>query len=124
MVVRNQPISGKEAPRRRHCSPGRFRQQVSFLRRQFLQDSELPFTDLLTEDVIVQALTVINGWLDRIFTSLVTLWVFDAHLALTPKDQLPCYSLRLRQRADGLVLFVLQHGDQSRHRGRSCPFRP
>ncbi len=53
-----------------------FREQVRFLRRQFLQDGELPFTDVLTEEVIAQALTAIRGWLDRIFSPLVTLWVF------------------------------------------------
>lgn len=55
---------------------GRFRQQVSFLRRQFLQDGDLPFTNVLTEEVIAQALTAVTGWLDRIFSPLVTLWVF------------------------------------------------
>ena len=28
---------------------GRFRQQVRFLQQQFLQDGELPFTDVLSE---------------------------------------------------------------------------
>jgi len=55
---------------------GWFRQQVSFLRRQFLQDGELPFTDVLTEEAIAQALATVTGWLDRIFSPLVTLWVF------------------------------------------------
>ena len=54
----------------------RFRQQVQFLRRQFLQDGDLPFTDVLTEEAIAQALATITGWLDRIFSPLVTLWVF------------------------------------------------
>jgi hypothetical protein len=49
---------------------------VSLLRHQFLQDGDLPFTDVLTEEVIAQALTTIPGWLDRIFSPLVTLWVF------------------------------------------------
>jgi len=31
---------------------GAFRDQVNVLRRQFLQDGGLPFTDVLTEDVI------------------------------------------------------------------------
>lgn len=30
---------------------GRFRQQVRFLRRQFLQDGELQFTDVLSEGI-------------------------------------------------------------------------
>jgi hypothetical protein len=52
------------------------REQVNLLRRQFLQDGDLPFTDVLTEEVIEQALASITGWLDRIFSPLVTLWVF------------------------------------------------
>src|SRR5436305_7149266 len=76
MVVANTPISGKEAPRMRHPNQERFRQQVQFLRRQFLQDGDLPFTDVLTEQAITQALASVTGWLDRIFSPLVTLWVF------------------------------------------------
>jgi hypothetical protein len=49
---------------------------VSFLRRQFLQDGDRPFTNVLTEGVIAQALAAITGWLDRIFSPLVTRWVF------------------------------------------------
>lgn len=56
---------------------GRFRQQVRFLRRQFLQEGELPFTDVLSEETITQALKALNVvWLDRIYSPLVTLWVF------------------------------------------------
>ena len=60
----------------RHISQERLRQQVQFLRRQFLQDGDLPFTDVLTEEVISKALANVIGWLDRIFSPLVTLWVF------------------------------------------------
>ena len=56
--------------------PGSFREQARFLRRQFLQDGALPFTDVLTEDVIAGALATAGDWLDRIFSPLVTLWVF------------------------------------------------
>src|SRR3954469_5276981 len=59
-----------------HSNRGAFRAQVNFLRRQFLQDGDLPFTNVLTEDVLTQALADITGWLDRIFSPLVTLWVF------------------------------------------------
>jgi hypothetical protein len=59
-----------------YSKPGSFHAQASFLRRQFLQDGELPFTNVLTEEVIAQALTTLGGWLDRIFSPLVTLWVF------------------------------------------------
>lgn len=59
-----------------HSSQERLRQHVQFLRRQFLQDGDLPFTNILTEEVIAQALTAVSGWLDRVFSPLVTLWVF------------------------------------------------
>jgi hypothetical protein len=60
----------------RSSNPGSFHAQARFLRRQFLQDHELPFTDVLTEEVIARALTALSGWLARIFSPLVTLWVF------------------------------------------------
>ena len=59
-----------------HSNRGAFRDQLNFLRRQFLQDDELPFTDVLSEAFVAQALTAVRGWLDRIFSPLVTLWVF------------------------------------------------
>src|SRR4051812_4135765 len=61
----------------RYCNPRRFRRQAAFLRRQFLQDGDLPFTNILSEDLIERALTALGGfWLDRIYSPLVTLWVF------------------------------------------------
>ena len=59
------------------CNRGVFRQQAGFLRHQFLQDGELPFSDVLSEDMIARSLTAIKTcWLDRIYSPLVTLWVF------------------------------------------------
>jgi hypothetical protein len=56
---------------------GRFCQQVRFLRRQFLQDGDLPFTDVLSESAVAQALKALDVvWLDRIYSPLVTLWIF------------------------------------------------
>ena len=52
MGVGNRSIPGKEAPTVRYSNSGSIREQVGFLRRQFLQDGDLPFTDVLTEDVI------------------------------------------------------------------------
>src|SRR5262245_28981568 len=69
-------LTGEEVPRMRSHHPASFREQVSTLRRRFLQDGDLPFTDVLTEGVIAQALATLTGWLDRIFSPLVTLWVF------------------------------------------------
>ena len=61
----------------RNFSDGRVRQQFEFLRRQFLQEGNLPFTDVLTADVASEALEKIEfAWNDRIYTPLVTLWVF------------------------------------------------
>jgi hypothetical protein len=60
----------------RYSNRGTLRDQVYFLRRQFLQDGALPFTDVLTEGVIERALATLTGWLDRIFSPLVTLRVF------------------------------------------------
>jgi hypothetical protein len=52
----------------RHSNQERSRQQVQFLRRPFLQDGDLPFTEVLTEEAISQALATVTGWLDRIFS--------------------------------------------------------
>jgi hypothetical protein len=61
----------------RHSNQGRFRQQLQFLRRQFLQDGDLPFSNILSEEIVERALTAIKVfWNDRIFSPLVTLWVF------------------------------------------------
>ena len=61
----------------RDCNQGRFRQQIRFLRRQFLQDSELPFSNVLSVEIVQQALTAAGvTWNDRIYTPMVTLWVF------------------------------------------------
>ena len=55
----------------------RFRQQVRFLRRQFLQDGDLPFTSVLSDAIVSQALTAVDAvWKDRVYPPLVTLWVF------------------------------------------------
>jgi hypothetical protein len=56
---------------------GRLRQQVDALRREFLQEGELPFADVLSSEYLTEALADIQRlWKDRIFTPLVTLWVF------------------------------------------------
>jgi hypothetical protein len=61
----------------RDCIHGRFQQQVRFLQHQFLQDGNLPFSDILSTEVIELALTALQvTWVDRIYTPLVTLCVF------------------------------------------------
>jgi hypothetical protein len=53
-----------------------FRRHAALLRRQFLQDGGLPFTDVLTDQLLSQAMATVGRWLDRVFPPLVTLWVF------------------------------------------------
>src|SRR5262245_66088780 len=76
MGLGNQSIAGKEAPRMRYSNRGSFHEQGGLLRRQFLQDGDLPFTNVLPEEVLAHALAALTGWLDRVFSPLVTLWVF------------------------------------------------
>ena len=61
----------------RHARPVSVQQKMQFLRRQYLQEGTLPFSNVLTDESIIRALTDANiTWLDRIFSPLVTLWVF------------------------------------------------
>ena len=70
-------LSAAWRPAMRHAHPVRVRQQVQFLRRQFAQDSQLPFSDVLAEDLVTQTLAAVGVfWIDRIYSPLVTLWVF------------------------------------------------
>jgi len=56
---------------------GRFREQAKFLCHQFVQDPDLPIGKLLSDESVTQALTAIQGvWLDRVYSPLVTVWVF------------------------------------------------
>src|SRR5262245_53993991 len=56
---------------------GRLRQQVELLRLQFLQQRSLPFADVLSAGCLEEAIREIKvSWNDRLFTPLVTLWVF------------------------------------------------
>jgi hypothetical protein len=58
-------------------SHGHLRHQVDTLRRQSLQEGGLPLAEVLTADGLHQALGEIKAaWNDRIYTPLVTLWVF------------------------------------------------
>ena len=58
-------------------SHGRLRHQVDTLRREFLQGGQLPFAEVLSSGCLTEAIAEIKRpWNDRIFTPLVTLWVF------------------------------------------------
>ena len=60
-----------------YSNQGRLRQQIGFLRRQFLQEGDLPFTNVLSRQIVSEALTAAKVvWNDSIYQPLVTLWVF------------------------------------------------
>jgi len=49
----------------KHSNQGRFREQFGFLRRQFLQEGDLSFANVLSSETIEQALDTINvAWKD------------------------------------------------------------
>jgi Transposase DDE domain len=61
----------------RHPTRHRLHRQIESLRREYLQDGQLPLSDVLTEEGLKGAVEEIKApWKDRIFTPLVTLWVF------------------------------------------------
>ena len=61
----------------RYSNQGWFREQFGFLQRQFLQEGDLPFTNVLSDETIAPALQEIDVcWKDRIYTPLMTLRVF------------------------------------------------
>ena len=56
---------------------GRLRHQIDLLRHQFVQEGGLPFADVLSAGGLGEALREIEAtWNDRIYSPLVTLWVF------------------------------------------------
>ncbi len=56
---------------------GRCQSQISFLRRQFLQGDDLPFGEVLSKKAVSQALATSGVvWKQRVYSPLVTLWVF------------------------------------------------
>jgi hypothetical protein len=60
-----------------HCNRPPFLQQVSFVRAQFTQSAGLPFSEVLSANLLARALDEhAVRWMDTIYTPLVTLWVF------------------------------------------------
>ena len=50
-----------------YSNQGWFREQFGFFKRQFVQEGDLPFTDVLSEETIAPALEELDGsWKDRI----------------------------------------------------------
>ena len=70
----------------RSLNSGRFQQQIKFLRRQFLQDGQLPFAKVLTSASFAKIVELAElNWRERIFSPIVTLWVFLAQV-LSPDN--------------------------------------
>jgi Transposase DDE domain len=102
----------------RHSNQGRFRHQVQFLRRQFLQDGDLPFTDVLSENLVARTLTAVGVfWKDRIYTPLVTLWVFLSQVLSADHS---CRAAVAR-----LIAYLVSRGEKpcSAHTGGYCQAR-
>ena len=65
----------------------RCRDQIVFLRRQFMQDGGLPFTDILSEESISRAISQNEVcWKERVYSPLVTLWVFLGQILSTDQS--------------------------------------
>lgn len=61
----------------RHSSHNLIVKQIEFLRQQYLQEGGLPFCNVLSEETVSPALRALKGrWYDRIYTPLITLWLF------------------------------------------------
>lgn len=60
-----------------HSSQGRFSQQMNLLRRQFAQSAELPFSDVLSSELVERVLKELGMTCsERIYTPLTALLVF------------------------------------------------
>ena len=61
----------------RYSNEGLFRRQFDFLMRQYLQDCDRLFTDVLSRETIQEALDTFEvAWNERIYTPLATLGIF------------------------------------------------
>ena len=121
----------------RHFNQGRFRQQVRFLQHHFLQDGNLPFSDILSTERIEQALTALQvGLIDCVYTPLVTLCVFLGqvlsadHSCRAAVARLIAYRVARKQRAcspETSPTAKLANGcrksSSRRSRGRRAPAR-
>lgn len=67
----------------RYFNDVRCRRQFENLRRQFLQGGELAFSSVLSEEIMADALSMVQDWRDRVYTPLVTLWVFLGQVLCT-----------------------------------------
>lgn len=79
--------------------------QVSWLRRQFAQGLDLPFSDVLSADLIERVLDEVGGvFRERIFTPVTTLWVL---LSQVTSDDGSCRDAVFR-----LLAFLAKRGEK------------
>src|SRR4051794_5952649 len=104
----------------RHRAHGPLRQQVDFLRQQFLQQEGLPFAEVLSAGCLEEAVREIKlPWKDRIFTPLVTLRVFLGQvLAADPSCRAAVARLIAHRVAQGLKPCSSETGAYCQARGR------
>jgi len=66
--------------------------QVSWLRRQFAQGSGLPFSEILSAELVERVLREVGGFFrERVFTPLTTLWVLLSHWTFAKCRVKPSY---------------------------------
>ena len=104
---------------------GRFSRQVDFLRQQFLQEGQgrLPFTDILSAECLTQVLEELElCWNDRIFTPLVTLWVFLGQVLSADQSCRAAVARLIAHRvSQGLKAVQLGDGGVLPGAGSACP---
>ena len=77
MGLLTDKFTGQGGLTMRNCKERRFREQFGLLQRQFLQVDQLPFSNVLSETALREALESLNvAWKDRVYSPLITLWVF------------------------------------------------
>lgn len=77
----------------RDCNRVGFRRQLSFLRQQFLQEGELPFSNVLSESVVKQALLDADVVWNQRITIIVVTTILDAEQT-TKEDLVELYRAR------------------------------
>src|SRR3954469_13005282 len=103
-------------------SHGRLRQQVDTFRREFLQEGELPFADVLSSGCLAEALTEIQRpWKDRIFNPLMTLWVFLGQVLNADQSCRAAVARLLAHRAAGGCRRAARTRAATARRGGACP---
>ena len=61
----------------RDCTGWSLKRQVEWFRRQYAQHGELPFSNVLSKELVLETLSSLGGrYYDSLYNPLVTLWIF------------------------------------------------